>query len=214
MLTVFRFHILILSSFIPVAGYFFFQRFRDLSGFRELSSRIWILSERYSFHVGSMCLWRWGGLWEARLHYQTSQCVLTKLCPRRYRHYLWDHSSSYNWFPHFHQLPVFNLLLKQIKKAFLQPPNLLGPIILQCGYSQSYIWNYIRQLRKKIYSFLGPRPRDGGWQGRKIPWCFCSTAWWDTTDVEGSQAHTLVSHTKSVSAENLSMKNVFLCSLW
>lgn len=46
--------------------------------------------------------------------------------------------------------PVFNLLIKQTKRAVLQPPNLLGLIILQCGYSQSYIWNYIRQFVKKM----------------------------------------------------------------
>lgn len=85
--------------------------------------------------------------------------------------------------------PVFNLLIKQIKKAVLQPPNLLGPIILQFGYSQSYIWNYIRQFGKKCW-FLDPRSRDRGWLLRKGPLVIPQAI----TDLEGFEINTLVSH--------------------
>lgn len=95
----------------------------------------------------------------------TTLCVLITLCPRRCRPCLWDQSNQENW---FFPSPVFNLLIKQIKKAVLQPPNLLGPIILQCGYSQYYIWNYIRQFGKKCW-FLDPRSRDRGWLLREGP---------------------------------------------
>lgn len=66
--------------------------------------------------------------------------------------------------------PVFNLLIKQIKKTVLQPPNLLGPIILQCLYSQSYISNYIRQFGKKNVGSWVPGPEIEDGYSEKVPW--------------------------------------------
>lgn len=67
-------------------GYFFFQGFRDLSGFRELSSRVGISVRcMYPFHEAASA-------GEVGVYFErqesalsTTLCVLIKLCPRRCR---------------------------------------------------------------------------------------------------------------------------------